>query len=143
MRKNYLKGLSIVLSSAMIIGTIAGCNVNTDLLKKDAKEEVVTDVLTQTVRPTNNASSDTEKIKEETVYVFTNANGSQKSILVNEKLSNPGSLKNIEDETTLTELGIGREDFDIMAQRATRNGPVGHYLPLDKERFKEVLELAV
>ena len=35
MKKRYLKGLSIVLSSAMILTTIAGCNVNTDLLKKD------------------------------------------------------------------------------------------------------------
>lgn len=113
MRKNYLKGLSIVLSSAMIIGTIAGCNVNTDLLKKDAKEEVVTDVLTQTVKPASNVSSETDKIKEETVYVFTNANGSQKNILVNEKLSNPNALKNIEDETTLTELVnlSGDEDY--------------------------------
>ena len=46
-------------------------------------------------------------------------------------------------KTTLTELGIGKEDFDIMAQRATRNGPVGHYIALDKDRFKAVLELAV
>ena len=46
-------------------------------------------------------------------------------------------------KTTLTELGIGKEDFDVMADRATRNGPVGHYYPLDKEKFKAVLELAV
>ena len=46
-------------------------------------------------------------------------------------------------KTTLTELGIGKEDFDVMADRATRNGPVGHYYPLDKEEFKAVLELAV
>ena len=113
MKKRYLKGLSIVLSSAMILTTIAGCNVNTDLLKKDAKEEVVTDVLTQTVKPANIASGETDKVKEETVYVFTNANGSQKSILVNEKLSNPNALKNIEDETTLTELVnlSGDEDY--------------------------------
>lgn len=46
-------------------------------------------------------------------------------------------------KTTLTELGIGKEDFDIMAQRATRNGPVGHYIALDTDRFKAILELAV
>ena len=46
-------------------------------------------------------------------------------------------------KTTLTELGIGKEDFDIMAQRATRNGPVGHYIALDTDRFKAILDLAV
>ena len=112
MKRTYLKGLSIVLSSAMILGTV-GCNLNTDLLKKDDKEEFVTDVLTQTVKPSNNVSSETENIKEETVYVFTSANGNQKKILVNEKLSNPKALKNIEDETTLTELVnlSGDEDY--------------------------------
>ena len=59
----------------------------------------------------------------------------------------PGILKDFFKKlglkTTLTELGIGKEDFDIMAQRATRNGSVGHYIALDKDRFKAVLELAV
>ena len=46
-------------------------------------------------------------------------------------------------KTTLGELGIGRDDFDRMAQRATRNGTVGHYYPLDAEAIKSVLELAI
>ena len=46
-------------------------------------------------------------------------------------------------KTTLGELGIGRDDFDRMAQRATRNGTVGHYYPLDAEAIKSVLELAL
>lgn len=45
-------------------------------------------------------------------------------------------------KTTLSELGIGEEHFAQMAERATKNGPVGHYVPLDKERFIEVLKLA-
>lgn len=48
-------------------------------------------------------------------------------------------------KTTLTELEIGSEYFEIMADRATKNGKqtVGHYLPLDKEKFVRVLELAI
>ena len=45
--------------------------------------------------------------------------------------------------TTLTELGIGDKDFAVMAKRATRNGPVGHYLPLTAEAIEEILKLAL
>ncbi len=46
-------------------------------------------------------------------------------------------------KTTLTELGIDDKDFDIMAKRATKNGPVGHYEPLDEKSFVEVLRIAI
>ena len=46
-------------------------------------------------------------------------------------------------KTTLTEMGVGAGDFDAMAQRATRNGPVGHYIPLDADAIKEILTLAL
>ncbi len=46
-------------------------------------------------------------------------------------------------KTTLTELGIDDKDFDIMAKRATKNGPVGHYEPLDEKSFVKVLRLAI
>lgn len=46
-------------------------------------------------------------------------------------------------KTTLSELGIGSEHFRQMAERATRNGPVGHYVPLDVRRFEEILKLAL
>jgi alcohol dehydrogenase YqhD (iron-dependent ADH family) len=45
--------------------------------------------------------------------------------------------------TTLTELGIDDKDFAVMAKRATRNGPVGHYLPLTAEAIEEILKLAL
>lgn len=46
-------------------------------------------------------------------------------------------------KTSLTELNIGDEDFEIMANRATNNdaNEVGHYYPLNVERFIEVLNL--
>ncbi|MBO4635685.1 MAG: iron-containing alcohol dehydrogenase [Clostridiales bacterium] len=46
-------------------------------------------------------------------------------------------------KTTLTELGIDDKDFEIMAKRATRNGKVGHYEPLDEESIREILKLAI
>ena len=45
--------------------------------------------------------------------------------------------------TTLTELGIGDGDFAVMAKRATRNGPVGHYEPLTAEAIQGILQLAL
>lgn len=47
-------------------------------------------------------------------------------------------------KTSLKELGINDEHFEDMALRATKNNssPVGHYIPLDKDKFIEVLRLA-
>jgi len=45
--------------------------------------------------------------------------------------------------TSLSELDIGEEDFDVMAGRATRNGTVGHYVPLDAAAIREILTLAL
>ncbi len=45
--------------------------------------------------------------------------------------------------TTLRELGIDSKDFEIMAARATRNGTVGHYVPLDAKAIQEILALAL
>ena len=52
-------------------------------------------------------------------------------------------FKKLSLKTTLTELGIGTEDFAVMAKRATRNGAVGHYLPLTAEAIQEILKLAI
>ncbi len=52
-------------------------------------------------------------------------------------------FKKIGLKTSLTELGIDDKDFDIMAKRATRNGSVGHYLPLGAKEFTEILRLAL
>ena len=43
----------------------------------------------------------------------------------------------------LSELGIDDRDFEVMAERATAGGTVGHYVPLDAARFKEILKLAL
>ena len=46
-------------------------------------------------------------------------------------------------KTTLTDLGIDDKDFEIMAKRATRNGKVGHYEPLDADSIVKILKLAI
>lgn len=51
-------------------------------------------------------------------------------------------FKDLKLKTTLTEMGISREHFEEMAQRATLGGTVGHYLPLDSDRIIEILKLA-
>ena len=64
----------------------------------------------------------------------------ERAYILSDKLS--GFFKKLRLKTTLTELGIDDRDFDIMAKRATRNGKVGHYVPLDAQAFKEILALA-
>ena len=51
-------------------------------------------------------------------------------------------FKTLEIATTLQELNIDNTRFEIMAKRATRNGAVGHYLPIDEARFVDILKLA-
>ncbi|MBP5491453.1 MAG: iron-containing alcohol dehydrogenase [Clostridiales bacterium] len=45
--------------------------------------------------------------------------------------------------TSLTELNIGDSDFESMAARATANGPVGHYVPLDAQKIVDILKIAL
>ena len=46
-------------------------------------------------------------------------------------------------KTTLTELGIDDKDFKVMADRATKNGKVGHYVPLGSDDIVEILKIAL
>ena len=46
-------------------------------------------------------------------------------------------------KTRLNELNITDEHFDLMAKRATRNGTIGHYIPLDEGSFIGILKLAI
>lgn len=45
--------------------------------------------------------------------------------------------------TSLTEFGIDDRDFAVMAERATRNGSVGHYEPLDVRAIQAILTEAL
>ncbi|MFF2483924.1 iron-containing alcohol dehydrogenase [Paenibacillus sp. NPDC058071] len=48
-------------------------------------------------------------------------------------------------KTTLTELGIGTDHFEEMANRATKNDTqrVGHYMELDRAKILEILSMAL
>ena len=46
-------------------------------------------------------------------------------------------------KTRLSELGIGNEDFEAMAARATAGGEVGHYVPLNAEKIIDILNTAL
>ena len=52
-------------------------------------------------------------------------------------------FKKIGVKTTLSELDIDDKDFKVMAERATRNGNVGHYVPLDAKAINDILTLAL
>lgn len=65
------------------------------------------------------------------------------TLLLAEQLSH--FFKKLGLKTTLKELGIDSSHFAEMADRATRHDrqPVGHYYPLNAERFVDVLRLAL
>lgn len=65
----------------------------------------------------------------------------ERAFILLEKLSE--FFKRIGLKTTLGQLGIDERDFDVMAERATRNGAVGHYLKLDREAVKDILKTAL
>lgn len=44
--------------------------------------------------------------------------------------------------TRLRDAGIGRENFDVMAKKACRNGKLGSFMPLAAEDVKAIYELA-
>ncbi|MGN0300401.1 MAG: iron-containing alcohol dehydrogenase, partial [Lachnospiraceae bacterium] len=45
--------------------------------------------------------------------------------------------------TRLSKLDIGSDRFEAMAKRATRNGKVGHYIPLGVEEIVAILTIAL
>ena len=52
-------------------------------------------------------------------------------------------FKKLGIKTHLSELGIDDKDFEVMAQRATKGGNVGHYVPLDSKKIVEILKIAL
>lgn len=65
------------------------------------------------------------------------------ALILSDKLNE--FFKKLNLRTTLTEFGIGKEHFEEMAMRATNDdkNAVGHYVPLHKKEFIEVLNLAI
>lgn len=68
-------------------------------------------------------------------------NEEERALILSDKLRS--FFKELKLSTSLNELGIDEERFERMAERATRNGSVGHYVPLDKDKFVDILKLAL
>lgn len=65
----------------------------------------------------------------------------ERALLLSEELEN--FFKKIGVKTHLSELGITDKDFEVMSNRATAGGTVGHYVPLDSAKITEILKLAL
>ncbi len=65
----------------------------------------------------------------------------ERALILSEKLK--AFFQKLGLKTTLKELGIDDKDFETMAKRATRNGSVGHYEPLDAGAIQSILALAL
>ncbi len=65
----------------------------------------------------------------------------ERALLLSEELEK--FFRKLGLKTHLSELDIDDRDFEVMAERATAGGTVGHYVPLDAARFKEILKLAL
>ena len=65
----------------------------------------------------------------------------ERALLLSEELEK--FFKDLGVKTKLGELGIDDKDFDVMAERATAGGNVGHYVPLDAQKIKDILKLAL
>ena len=64
----------------------------------------------------------------------------ERALILSDKLRE--FFKELSLATSLEELKINDSRFERMAKRATRNGPVGHYVPLDASGFEAVLKEA-
>ena len=65
----------------------------------------------------------------------------ERALLLSEELEK--FFRGLGVKTKLSELGIDDKDFDVMAERATAGGNVGHYVPLDAQKIKDILKLAL
>ena len=65
----------------------------------------------------------------------------ERALLLSEELER--FFKSLGLKTKLSELGITDKDFETMAARATAGGNVGHYVPLDAQKIKDILKIAL
>ena len=65
----------------------------------------------------------------------------QRALFLSEELE--GFFRKLGVKTKLSELNIDDKDFKVMADRATKNGKVGHYVPIGSQDIQEILRLAL
>lgn len=65
----------------------------------------------------------------------------ERALLLSQELE--AFFKKLGLKTHLSELGITNEDFEVMAARATADGEVGHYVPLNASKIIDILQIAL
>ena len=65
----------------------------------------------------------------------------QRALFLSEELE--GFFRKLGVKTKLSELSIDDKDFKVMADRATKNGKVGHYVPIGSQDIQEILRLSL
>ena len=65
----------------------------------------------------------------------------ERALLLSEELEK--FFRKLGLKTHLSELGIVDKDFEVMANRATAGGNVGHYVQLDSNKIIEILKIAI
>ncbi|MDD3797103.1 MAG: hypothetical protein PHE06_14285, partial [Lachnospiraceae bacterium] len=85
-------------------------------------------------------ASETDTAKEETVYVFTDANGNEKKVLVNEWLKNMNQENTIDDSTTLSDVTNvkGDEEYEDLGNGNIRWSSNGNDIYYQGTTDKEV-----
>lgn len=111
-KKKLFKYASVFMCAAVIACSITACGANTASVESTTaavaeNSKNTEDTLSKAISQEFQATVSTENgkdAKEEKVYVFTDANGKQDHIIVNEKLKNGTKANTIADKTTLTEV---------------------------------------
>lgn len=104
-RKKIMKTGSVLMCAVILAASLTGCGLEKKPL---SAEDTLTKVLTEEVNLeslSQKASGQTGKdLKQETVYIFTDAEGTQNKLLVNEQLVNGSGKDKIEDHTRLANI---------------------------------------
>lgn len=113
-KKKLFKYGSVFMCAAMMACSFAACTTNSASLTESSSvvsnegtdaeaivENVLVSQLSKAPKVTQEASTDS---KEETVFVFTKADGQQDHVIVNEKLKNVTGKKSIKDVSKLSDI---------------------------------------
>lgn len=115
-KKRLFRFGSVFMCAALMACSLAACGPKTASINQDAKiesqaagknaEATISDAILSQFSNVfgKTASQSVDNSKEETVYVFTDANGRQDHLIINENLKNVKNLPNISDFSTLDNI---------------------------------------
>lgn len=115
-KKKLFKYGSVFMCAALMACSLAACTTNSAKNQENTNavvsctdteaesETLIQEVITSQLSAPKIATADTANSKEETVFVFTNAQGKQDHVIVNEKLKNAEGKSVIKDVTNLSDI---------------------------------------